>query len=109
MAVLPVRNLVDAGTRPTLVAATTSDTAKIGNGKANFAVYLNSSGASVTLTVLGQGTTEYGKDLPDNVITIAAGAEVWIPLRSDYSDGTGYATITLSLATSVTAAVVSVG
>lgn len=109
MAALPVRTLVDAGTRPTLVAASVSDTAKIGNGKANFAVYKNGSGSTVTLTVLGQGTTEYGKDLPDNVISVAAGAEVWIPLRSDYSDGTGSATITLNDATTVTAAVVTVG
>lgn len=109
MAALPVRTLVDAGTRPTLVAASVSDTAQIGNGVNNFAVYLNGSGASVTLTVTGQGTTDYGKDLPDNVITVAAGAEVWIPLRKDYSDGTGNAVITLSAATSVTAAVVKVG
>lgn len=109
MAALPVRKLVDAGTRPTLAAASTSDTAVIGNGVNNFAVYLNGSGASVTLTVVGQGTTDYGGDLPDNVITVAAGAEVWIPLRKDYNDGTGNAVITLSAATSVTAAVVQVG
>lgn len=109
MAALPVRNLVDAGTRPTLVAASVSDTALIGDGVKNFAVYKNGSGGSVLLTVLGQGTTDYGKDLPDNAITVAAGDEVWIPLRRDYSDGTGNAVITLDNATSVTAAVVSVG
>lgn len=109
MAALPVRKLVDAGTRPTLVAATVSDTAAIGDGVRNFAVYKNASASTVTVTVVGQGVTDYGGNFPDNAVSVAAGAEVWIPLRRDYTDGTGNAVITLNDATSVTAAVVSVG
>jgi hypothetical protein len=109
MAVLPVRTLTDNGVVPTLVPASASDTAAIGNGVNNFAVYTNGSGASVTVTVHGQGTTDYGKPLADNVLTVAAGASLWIPLRDDYKDGTGHAVISLSLATSVTAAVIQVG
>lgn len=110
MAALPVRRLVDAGTRPTLVAATASDTAVIGDGVKNFAVYKNGSAGSVTVTVKGQGTTDYGGALPDNAITVATGAEVWIPLRKDYSDGTGNAVITTSAQDpALVAAVVSVG
>lgn len=109
MSALPVRALSDAGTVPTLVAATVSDTAQIGNGVNNFAVYTNGSGASVTITVVGQGTTLYGKTRPSNALTVPAAGVVWIPLRKDYDDGSGNATITVSLATSVTAAVVQVG
>lgn len=109
MAALPVRRLVDAGTRPTLVAVAASDTAVIGDGVKNFAVYKNASGSDVTVTVLGKGKTEYGGDYPNNAITVAAGAEVWIPLRRDYTDGSGSAVITTSAQASVTAAVVTVG
>lgn len=109
MAELPVLTLTDDGVKPTLVAVSASDTARIGDGVRNFAVYHNGSGSSVTVTVTGQGTTEYGGDLPDNVLTVAAGAELWIPLRRDYSDGTGHAVITTSSQTTVTAGVVQVG
>lgn len=109
MGALPLRTLSDAGTVPALAAVTTSDTAQIGNGVQNFAVYTNGSGSSVTVTVVGQGTTQYGKTRPNNALTVTAGASVWIPLRKDYDDGTGNAVITTSLATSVTAAVVQVG
>lgn len=104
MANLTVQNIVDAGTPPTFGAVTASDRIPINSGH-NVAHYKNGSASSVTVTVLGQGVTAYGVANPNNVITVAAGAEARIPIRKAYDDGSGYATVTTSAQTSVTVAV----
>lgn len=108
MALLTVQNIVDAGTAPTLVAAGASDTADVGTGRNTFAVYKNTNVASRTVTITVPGTTTYGQPNPTPVITIAANTgENWIPLRSEYRDPvTGLATLTVSVTTNVTVAIV---
>lgn len=98
MADLSTNLIVDAGTKPTFVAATASDTGVIGSGHNTFAVYRNGSASSKTVTVIAPGTTDYGQLNPDPAIVIAASAEAWIPLRGDYDpgDGTARATLTTS-------------
>ena len=113
MAALTTQKLVDAGTAPTFGAAAASDTAEVGNGINTFAVYKNGGGASITVTVTVPGNTTYGQPQPDPAITVAAGAEAWIPLRKAYADagtaGVGRCTLATSSQTSVTVAVVQVG
>lgn len=108
MAALTLRTIVDAGTVPATQAATASDTAAIGNGHNTFVVYKNGSGGSLTVTLVAPGNTGYGEPMPDKVVTVPAGEERWIPLRKEYDDGTGSATITTSTQTSVTVALVRV-
>lgn len=107
MAALATHQLVDAGTKPTFVAAGASDTADIGNGHNTFVVYKNTDGTPKTITITAPGNTEYGQPNPDPQITVAATTgEVWIPLRREYSDGTGKATLVPSGTTGLTVAVV---
>lgn len=97
MAALLVQLIVDAGTDPTHSAATASDTAAIGSGHDTYVSYKNTDSNAKTITVVGQGTTEYGKALPSNAITLAATTGVVkIPLRKSYDDGSGSATITVT-------------
>ncbi|WP_063916151.1 MULTISPECIES: hypothetical protein [Nocardia] len=106
MAALATQHVVDAGTAPTFAAASASDTAEVGSGRNTFAVYKNGGGSPITVTVAVDGDTEYGEALPPKEVTVANGAEAWIPLRKAYSGEAGRATITTSAQTSVTVAVV---
>ena len=109
MGALTTQNIVDTGTKPNfaLNTPTTSDTAEIDNGKSTFVVYKNT-GTQKTITVVIPGNTFFGTATVDNVLTLpATTGELWIPLRRDYDDGTGRATITSSPdVTGVTVAVV---
>jgi hypothetical protein len=69
----------------------------------------NSSGSSVTVTLVVPGNTEYGQAQPDIPIAVAAGAEVAIgPLTSGLVDSsTGLISVTYSATTSVTVALVT--
>ena len=109
MAALTLQHITDAGTKPTFGAASTSDTAQIGSGLNTFLVYKNGSASPVDITVVAPGNTEYGVAMPDKVVSVAASGEAWIPLRKDYDDATGLATITMADATSVTVALVRLG
>lgn len=109
MAALSTQLIVDAGTAPTFgAAAATSNTAEVGNGRNTFYVVKNGDASSHTVTITVPGTTDYGQNTPDPVITVGAGAEKWIPLRKAYdaADGTGRATVVLDATTSITHAVV---
>lgn len=107
MAALTTQNIVDAGTKPTFVAASTSDTAAVGSGGDTFLVYKNTDASTEAITVVVPGTTDYGEPMPDKVLTIAAtNGELWIPLRREYQDDTGRATITMASATGITVACV---
>ena len=109
MAALTTQVITDNGFTPTYGAAAASDTADIGNGHNTFAVYKNASGSSVTVTAVVPGNTFFGTATADNVITVpATNGEKWIPLRKEYDDGTGRATITTSAQTSVTVAIVRI-
>lgn len=97
MAALTTNQIVDAGTAPTFIQAGASDTAEIGNGHNTFVVYKNTTGSSVTITVVAPGNTDYGVAYPDPQISVpATNGERWIPLRNGYDDGTGRATLTTS-------------
>lgn len=121
MAALTTQNVVDAGTAPTLDgAASTSDTAEVGNGRNHVAIYTNGDAASHVVKVVAPGNTSYGQANPDPSYTVAAGASVWIPLRKEYADpataGVGRCTIqvfaadgTTADATGVDVAIVQVG
>ena len=111
MAALTLQHITDAGTAPNLSgAASTSDTALVGNGLNTFLVYKNSNGASRTVTLVVTGNTEYGEPMPDKVITVpATNGEKWIPLRKVYGGDTGSVTITCPDATGLTVALVRLG
>lgn len=114
MAALLTQTLGDTGAAPTFGAASTSDTAEIGNGRNTFVVYRNSQATTEDVTVVVAGDTDYGEPLPQKVVTVPAIAgsipgESWILLHKEYDDGTGRATLTLTDATTVTVAVVRVG
>ncbi|MET7395621.1 hypothetical protein ABZS66_19235 [Dactylosporangium sp. NPDC005572] len=82
--ILPV-TLGKAGTKPTLNNAAAGDTARCGDGY--FLVAKNTTGSSVTLTIVVPGNTSYGEPNPDPQWTIAATTgEVWIPLIDAYRD-----------------------
>lgn len=111
MAALTTFPLVIAGTAPTFVAASTSDTAEYGSGSNTFAVYKNGDAGPHTVTITVPGNTSYGQPNPDPAYVVAAGGERWIPLKTEYANGVnlGRATLTLDGATSVTVAIVRVG
>lgn len=115
MAALATQHVVDAGTKPTFVAAALTDTAQVGNGINTFVVYKNTDSNAKVVTVTAPFSTEYGQPYPDPAIALpATTGEIWIPLRKAYdpADGTGRATLTVSGTggvTGVTVAVVQVG
>lgn len=97
MAALTTFPLVDAGTKPTFVNSSASDTAEVGNGKNTFLVYKNTGGSAAVVTIVVPGNNTYGQANPDPAITVAlTTGENWIPLRKEYDagDGSGRATIT---------------
>lgn len=110
MAALTVQNIVDAGTKPTFGAASTSDTANIGSGSDTFLVYKNTDATTEAITLVVPGNTSYGQPMPDPVLTIASSTgELWIPLRKAYDDGTGNVTVTMASTTGITVALVRLG
>jgi hypothetical protein len=99
MAALTTQNIVPAGTAPTFVAASASDTAEVGNGLNTFAVYKNTSSTACNVTIVVPGTLITGDAYPDKQIALPiTTGELWIPLRKEYDagDGTGRCTITTS-------------
>lgn len=108
MALLTTQDIVDAGTAPTLVAASASDTCDVGNGRNVFAVYKNTNGVARNVTVVVPGNTTYGQLMPDPIINLPlTTGEKWIPLRLEYRDPvTGLATLTLDATPGVTVAIV---
>lgn len=97
MAALTVQTLSDAGTTVTHALPGASDTANIGSGHNTFLVYKNTSATVLTVTVAVPGNTFFGVAEQDNVVTVPiTTGEKWIPLRKEYDDGTGNATITTS-------------
>jgi hypothetical protein len=101
--------MTDTGFAPSTVAATASDTAPIGNGHNTFLVYTNNHTAAQTVTVAVPGNTFFGAANPDNAISVPNGATRYIPLRKEYDDGTGNATITITAPTSIVVSVVRIG
>ena len=115
MAALTTQNIVAAGTSPTPVAASASDTAEVGSGTNTYAYYKNTSANVTTVTVVVPGNTSYGSANPDPTYSLADGSvtptERWIPLRKEYDagDGSGRCTITTSQQTGITVAIVRMG
>lgn len=115
MADLTTQSIVDAGTKPNFALDTvgTTNTAEVGNGSNTVLIVKNGAGSPVTVTITVPGNETYGQPKPDPAIVVAATTgEAWIPLRKEYYDsnaGVGRCTVTLTSATSVTAAVVQLG
>lgn len=92
-----------AGTPPTYGAAAAGDTVRPGTTL----VVKNGSASSITATLVTPGNLRTGDAYPDKQYTVAAGAEAWIPVLSDYADPTdGLARVNWSATTSVTRAAV---
>ncbi|PRH79403.1 hypothetical protein C6N75_09985 [Streptomyces solincola] len=112
MAALSTHNIVNAGTKPTFVAAAASDTAEIGSGHNTFVVYRNTDSNAKTVTVTVPGQTEYGQAYTYAGLTLAATTgELWIPMRKAFDPADGSSRATLNVAgtggvTGVTVAVV---
>lgn len=69
----------------------------------------NGGGSPITVTIDSTGKTFNGSDVPDTVVSVAAGAEAIIPITADYRNATdGLATITYSGVTTVTVAALAV-
>lgn len=97
MTALTTNLLVDAGTKPTYVNSSVSDTAEVGNGVNTFLHYKNTGGSISVVTVVVPGINSYAQPNPDPAISIAATTgEAWIPLRRAYDagDGSGRVTVT---------------
>lgn len=109
MAALTTQNIVNAGTKPTLVAAASSDTASIGSGHNTFVVYKNTDSNAKVVTLTAPGNTDYGQPYPDPAIALpATTGEIWIPLRKEYDDGTGRAVLAVTGTGGVTGVTVAV-
>lgn len=110
MAALTTQNIGYAGTKPTTSSVSASDTAEV--GPKNFAVY-RTGGNQITLEIqVPSSLTPYTQVDNDVSYTLAAAAnsELWIPLHSDYNDGTGRCTITATgTLTSATVSIVKAG
>jgi hypothetical protein len=89
-----------AGTPPTFAAPATSETVQVGSTL----VVKNGSAGAVTVTLVTPGNLPTGDAYPDRVYTVAAGAEAWIPVLSEYRNTAGVAAVTFSAVASVTAA-----
>lgn len=84
MGQIPVYTPSAAGTAPLLTAAANGDTAPIGRG---YVLRVkNGDASSHTVTITTPGTLGSGASYPDKAVTVAAGAEAWIPLIDDYRD-----------------------
>lgn len=93
------------GNTITMGAANNADTAKTGPHR--LLLVNNASGGSINVTIAVPGNTVTGEAMPDNVIAVANGALVAIPLLDVYRDpDTRTAAITYSGTSSVTRAVV---
>lgn len=92
------------GITPTYHAATATTGDKVRAGDRTFIHLKNGGGASITATFSGVGKTAYQVDLPDKAYTIAAGAEMLIPVLPEFGDPDdgGLATFVCSAVTSVT-------
>lgn len=105
MAALTTKVLSDDGSAPTFVTPAASDTAQVGNGLNTFLVVRNSNATSTnktTVSITPPGKTSYGVNLPAKTVDVpgATGGvpgEKWIPLRREYADETGRATIVQTL------------
>jgi hypothetical protein len=98
MAAIPVQKFnVTTGAKPTFNPAAASATAEIGTGKNRFLVAKNTAGTTVTMALTVVGNNSYGQPNPDPSYTLAiTTGEVWVPLLSDFNDGTGSVTVTFS-------------
>jgi hypothetical protein len=106
MATVTTQNIVYAGTAPTFTQPGTTDTCDVGPHL--FAVYKNTNASSRTVTIdVPAGLTPYTQSNNDVAYTLAGtSGELWIPLHSDYDQGAGTTTITVSSTAGVTSAVV---
>lgn len=92
-----------AGTPPTYTAPAASDTVQVGSTL----IVKNGSAGSITVTLVTPGNLPTGDAYPDKAYTVAAGAEAWIPVLSEYRNTAGVAAVTFSATASVTAASIS--
>ncbi|MEU7831389.1 hypothetical protein [Nonomuraea sp. NPDC049129] len=86
MATRTAQAVTVGGITPTYYAATATTGDKVLAGPRTFIHLKNGSGGSITCTVSGAGQTAYLVDNPDKAYTIAAGAEMWIPMLPEYGD-----------------------
>lgn len=92
-----------AGTPPTFTAPAASETAQVGSTL----IVKNASAAAITVTMVTPGNLPTGDAYPDRAYTVAAGAEAWIPVLSEYRNTAGVAAVTFSATASVTVASIS--
>lgn len=91
------------GTAPTFAAPAASETVEIGM----LLIVKNGSASSVTVTCITPDLLPTGDAYPDKVYAVAAGAERWIPVLSDYRQAGGLANVTFSATASVTVAAIN--
>ena len=109
MANLAYQRVELLGSAVTMSAASAGGDLIPGNGS-GFLVVSNGSAASINVTVVTPGVTQFGVDQPDVVVAVPAGATRYIgPLRSDLVNSTDKAIrVNYSATASVTVAAVTV-
>lgn len=107
MSALTTKVLSDDGSAPTFVEPGVSDTAQVGSGLNTFLI-VKAASAAATVEITPPGKTSYGVALPKKTVAVAADGEAWLPLRREYADETGRATVKVTGA-GATVAVVRVG
>lgn len=109
MALIPTFHVGLTGGKPTQALCATGDTADVGDGRG--VVFKNTSGSSVTVTILVPGNTVNDEDTPDTEYTVpATTGEVWARMFDYYADPSdGEAHITYSATgTGITRAAIKV-
>lgn len=107
MATRTAQAIVVGGLTATYHAATASTGDKVKAAPRTWITVKNGSVSPITVTLSGVGQTSYGVDMPDKAVTVAASAEVDIPILPEYGDAEdgGLATFVCSATTTVTFAV----
>lgn len=91
------------GNPPNFTAPAASETVEIGT----ILIVKNASASSINVTCVTLDTLATGDAYPDKVYAVAAGAERWIPILTDYRQANGLATVNFSATASVTVAAIN--
>lgn len=109
MATLNIQNIGSIAGNAVTYAPASAGGDRVAPGNKVFLVVRNGSAAAITATIDATGTAFNGQGIPDTTVTIAAGAEKFIPIRTEHykSASDGLAGISYSAATSVTVAAIA--
>lgn len=98
----PVNPGITGSTLPYVAASAGGDSVVVGS---NVYIFVrNTSGATVTVTLVTPGNEFNNQPIPDTAVTVPAATDVVIPIENQYKNGIGNCAITYSAVTSVSVA-----